>query len=81
MFQCFVIVFLQRHFFKPQTNEILISHLIHQEIRLLISKMDFYKLSQEDFHVLEEKFTENNDLLTKKDSVSGNISIRYLKCS
>lgn len=32
--------------------------------------MDFYELSQEDFHVLEEKIAENPDILKKKDSVS-----------
>lgn len=32
--------------------------------------MDFYQLSQEDFHVLEEKISENKSLLLQKDSVS-----------
>lgn len=32
--------------------------------------MDFYKLSQEDFHVLEEQILENKDILIQKDSVS-----------
>lgn len=32
--------------------------------------MDFYQLSQEDFHVLEEKIMENKQLLANKDSVS-----------
>lgn len=32
--------------------------------------MDFYELSQEDFHILEEKLIENPDLLKKKDPVS-----------
>jgi hypothetical protein len=31
--------------------------------------MDFYKLSQEDFHVLEEKLNENKDILSKTDPV------------
>lgn len=31
--------------------------------------MDFYKLSQEDFHVLEEKINEGKNILTHKDSV------------
>jgi hypothetical protein len=34
--------------------------------------MDFYKLSQEDFHVLEEKITESKDVLLKKDKASDN---------
>lgn len=32
--------------------------------------MDFYKLSQEDFHVLEEKINEDASILANKDSVS-----------
>lgn len=32
--------------------------------------MDLYELSQQDFHFLEEKITENPNILTNKDSVS-----------
>lgn len=32
--------------------------------------MELYELAQEDFHVLEEKFTENPTLLKNEDSVS-----------
>jgi hypothetical protein len=53
-----------------QDQEIYNFNQIYKEIRQKLTHMDFYKLSQEDFHVLEEKFTENNDLLMKKDSVS-----------
>lgn len=35
--------------------------------------MDFYNLSQQDFHVLEEKFIDDPELLNKKDSVSYNL--------
>lgn len=33
-------------------------------------KIDFYALSQEDFHVLEEKIADNPKILTIKDQVS-----------
>lgn len=36
--------------------------------------MDFYKLSQQDFHVLEEEINENKDILKQKDSVSEFVS-------
>jgi hypothetical protein len=36
----------------------------------MAEKLDFYALSQEDFHVLEEKVSDNPKLLTIKDSVS-----------
>lgn len=35
-----------------------------------MDKIDYYALSQEDFHVIEEKVLENPKLLTTKDPVS-----------
>ncbi|KAG5684571.1 hypothetical protein PVAND_013796 [Polypedilum vanderplanki] len=34
----------------------------------IVSNMDFYNLSQQDFHVLEEKFNEDPEILKNKDS-------------
>jgi hypothetical protein len=31
--------------------------------------MDFYNLSQQDFHTLEEKFLEHPEVLNQKDTV------------
>lgn len=69
---CFLLSHFDLHNFAGLQGNIQLKHEDHL-------KMDFYQLSQEDFHVLEEKILENKEILTNKDSVSIIVGFRILK--
>lgn len=40
--------------------------------------MNFYELSQQDFQFIEEKITENPEIITQKDPVSNSVDVFIL---